>query len=294
MDYLLQNLIDAISLGSLYALLALGMALLFGIMNLVNLAHGELLMVGGYAMIVLANQSAIILVVGVVVIVIVTALLMERVAFRPVRQASPTTLMVTSFAVSYMVQNIALLAFGARPKGVPVGASLIEPVTVMNLRIVRLNLVIIVLTVVLLVVLILFLKRTSLGIQMRAAAEDFTMARVLGVRANTVIASAFAISGFLAAVVAFFLIIQVGLVRPNIGLEPLVIAMVATVIGGLGRLEGAALGGFIVGFLSILMQAFLPTEFIGYRQAFLYIIVIGFILLKPQGLLPSRTVGRSV
>ena len=180
------------------------------------------------------------------------------------------------------------------PESVSFGSSLIEPLDIFGIRIARLSILVIVISIILLIALVLFFNKTNIGIQMKAAAEDFTMARLLGVKANSVIATAFALSGFLAAVVSFMYIIQIGIVKSTTGVDPLIIAIVATVIGGLGSLEGAALGGFIVGFLSIMIQAVLPTEVAVYRDAFLYLIVIMFILVKPKGLIPPKTTGRTV
>jgi branched-chain amino acid transport system permease protein len=287
-EYAIQNAIDAISLGSLYALLALGIALIFGIMQLINFAYGELLMIGGYSLFFLVDIELGIAIVGVIIIVIVSALLMERVAFRPVRGADPSTLLVTSFALSFLLQNVAILAFGSRPKSVPLPAGLSEFFTVGDLRISRLSVLIVVVTAILLVSLALFLKRTTLGIQMRAAAEDFGVTRLLGVRANVVIAAAFGLSGFLAAVAAILLVSQTATVTPTMGVTPVIIAFVATVLGGMGSLPGAVIGGFFVGCLTVALQASLPLNLRLYRDAFVFGAVILVLLLRPQGIVVTR------
>lgn len=292
MEILLQNLIDAVSLGSLYALLALGLALIFGIMRLVNFAYGELIMVGGYTMLLLVHRPLLVWILGTIGVVVIIALAMERVAFRPVRQARPSTLLVTSFAVSFLLQNVAMLTMGSMPKAVGVSSVLVEPFLVGNLRIPRINVFTVSVTLVLLVGLVVFLQRTSLGIQMRAAAEDFRMARLLGVRANTVIATAFGISGVLAATVALLFVAQTGTISPAMGVEPMIVAFVATVIGGMNSLPGATLGGFLVGCLTVALQVLLPIELRPYRQAFTFALVIAFLLFRPQGLLPGRSAGR--
>jgi branched-chain amino acid transport system permease protein len=145
-----------------------------------------------------------------------------------------------------------------------------------------------VVSAVLLVGLTWFLRSSRLGLQMRAAAEDFRMARVLGVRANRVIAMAFALSGILAAAVSCFLVVQTGVVQPRMGLQLVVIAFVGTVIGGLGSLTGAALGGFLVGAASILLQALLPPDLRVFREAFVFVAVALVLLFRPQGLIPAR------
>src|SRR3990172_3961635 len=282
MQFALQNAVDAISLGSLYALFALGIALIFGIMQLVNFAHGELIMVGGYALFFLGHPPWPLLIAGVLVIVIAFALVMERVAFRPVRGANPATLLVTSFAVSFFLQNLAILIFSSRPKAVALSPIFTEFFAVGGLRIAKLNVLIVLVTILLLTGLAAFLKKTPLGVQMRAAAEDFGMARLLGVRANTVIATAFAISGLLAGVAALLLEAQTATLTPTMGLNPVIIAFVATVIGGMASLPGAVLGGFTLGCLTVALHASLPPEFRAYRDAFAFGAVIAILVFRPQ------------
>jgi branched-chain amino acid transport system permease protein len=289
MHFALQNAVDAISLGSLYALFALGIALIFGIMQLVNFAHGELIMVGGYALFFLGHPPWPLLIAGVLAVVIVFALVMERVAFRPVRGANPATLLVTSFAVSFFLQNLAILIFSSRPKAVALSPIFTEFFSVGGLRIAKLNVLIVLVTILLLTGLAVFLKKTPLGVQMRAAAEDFGMARMLGVRANTVIATAFAISGLLAGAAALLLEAQTATLTPTMGLNPVIIAFVATVIGGMASLPGAVLGGFTLGCLTVALQAALPLEFRAYRDAFAFGVVIAILVFRPQGLIVART-----
>ena len=209
-----QNVIDAVSLGSLYALLALGVALIFGIMRLLNFAHGQLIMVGGYALWALDGAPAPLQFLGAILIVISAALFLELVAFRPLRNADPAVLLVSSFAVSFLMENLALVIFGGRAKGVSLPDWLSDSITVASLRIPVLSIVSVVAAAVLLAALALFFNRTSIGIQMRAAAESFSTARLLGVRANTVIMAAFAISGVLAATASLLIVAKGGTVTP--------------------------------------------------------------------------------
>lgn len=285
----LQHVVDALSLGSLYAILGLGIALIFGIMRLVNFAHGELVMVGAFAAVTLGDAPWPVVVATVVAVPVLFALAMERIAFRPIRGAHETTLLVTSFAVSYLLQNAALLAYGATPRGIDLSRTLGESLTVGDLAIPKVSAATIAVTVVLLVVLSAFLRRTSLGVQMRAAAEDFTMARILGVRANRVIAAAFAISGLLAGVSSYLIVAQSGSVYPSMGLNALLVAFIATVLGGLGSLTGAVVGGFTLGFLSVALDAYLPPDLRSYRDAFAYSVVIAVLLWRPGGLVIPRT-----
>jgi branched-chain amino acid transport system permease protein len=284
----LQNAIDAISLGAVYALAALGIGLIFSIMRLINFAHGELITVGGFALYGLASQPYLVMGLAAVLVVAILALGMERIAFRPLRKASPATLLITSFAVSYLLQHVVLMIFGARPMGVDFLAQFGDSVELGALRVPKLQLAAIIVTLVFLLGLAVFFRRSRIGVEMRAAAEDFTMARLLGVRANRVIAVAFAISGVLASMVSIYLVAQTGSVSYKMGVNMVLIAFVASVIGGMGSLTGAALGGFLVGIVSVSLQAYLPVDLRSYRDAFVFLAFIAFLLWRPQGLMTRR------
>jgi branched-chain amino acid transport system permease protein len=290
MANVIQNIVDALALGSLYALFALGVALIFGVMRLVNFAHGELIMVGAYALVLVGDVPLVVKVAACVAISIVAALLMERVAMRPVRDASPATLLITSFAVSYLLQNLATTILGSVPRSGQVSGALSKTFEIGSVSISRLDVATVVVTLALMGGLALFLARTPIGVQMRAAAENFRMARLLGVRANLVIATAFGISGMLAGIAAIFLVAQTATVSPVIGLSPVLFAFMATVLGGLGSLYGAVIGGFLLGCASVALQALLPLEIRSYRDAFLFAAVLAVLVFRPQGLFVPRTV----
>jgi branched-chain amino acid transport system permease protein len=285
----LQNGIDAISLGAVYALAALGIGLIFGIMRLINFAHGELIMVGGYALFFLSGQPYLVMAVAAVIVVTLLALGMERLAFRTLRGANPATLLIASFALSYLLQHIVLIIFGSRPTGVDFLAELNQSLELGGLRVPHLQLATIVVTALLIGGLTLFFRRSPIGVQMRAAAEDFTMARLVGVHANRVIAMAFALSGVLASVVSLYLVAQTGSVSYKMGVNMVLVAFVASVIGGMGSLAGAALGGFLVGVVSVTLQAYLPVDARPYRDAFVFLLFIAFLLWRPEGLLFRRS-----
>jgi branched-chain amino acid transport system permease protein len=219
---------------------------------------------------------------------------MERIAFRPVRSADPTTLLVTSFAVSILLQSIAAIGWGRRAKGVDFANGLADPVTIFGTRVATVDLVSIGVAVVLVTGLAIFLTRTPTGTAMRAAAEDFVMARLLGVSANRVIAAAFAMSGILAAAAALLLVASTGTIQFNMGLQPVLIGFVATVIGGVGSLVGAALGGFVLGATTVAMQIVLPLDARGYRDAAVFAIVILILLVRPSGIVSSAALEERV
>lgn len=295
---LLQNLVDAASLGSLYALAALGVGLLFGILRLVNFAHGDFISIGAYALIVPSFEVTAQLFIGtwnwtlmiptVTLIVVIVALISDALVFRPLRRASAPTLMIASFAVSYVIQNGILMIYGARPKAANLWAGLDTPIMFGELRVPLLQIITIVATLVLMGALTLFLKRTSYGVMMRAAAEDFRMAQYLGVRGDFVIGLAFAISGMLATAVSLLYLSQTGTLSPTMGVPLALFAFVATVIGGMGSLVGAVVGGFLVGFVVIMLQAYLPEELRAFRDAFAFTFVILILLIRPAGIIRTR------
>lgn len=284
MIYLLQSLVDAVSVGSLYALFALSIAMIFGVARVVNFANGELMTVGGYSLLlsgVLGNVPALI---AGLAIVAMLALAMERLAFRRIIKAPMPTLMVMSLGVSLLVQNALLIAFGSRPKGIAFAPFLTEPILIGPLRVSGLNVITIVVLLVMGAGLIYILRRTSIGIQLRAAAEDFQMARLVGVRANGIVAASFVISALLAAAAGMILALQVGTATYNLGSRAVILGFIATVLGGLGSIGGAALGGFMIGFATVVAQIVLPPEISPFRDAFVFAAVILVLLLRPQGL----------
>ncbi len=283
-----QNLIDAVSLGAVYALAALGIGLIFSIMRLINFAHGELIMIGGYTLYLLGGHPYLVMGLAAILVATIAAFGMERLAFRTLRGANPTTLLIASFAVSYLIQHIVLIVFGSRPTGVDFLSSFNQSIELGGLRIPMLQLAAIIVTSIAMTVLSVFFARTDAGMQMRAAAEDFTMARLVGVKADRVIAIAFALSGVLASLVSLYLVAQTGTVTYKMGVSMVLIAFVSSVIGGMGSLVGAALGGFLVGVVSVLLQAYLPVDLRPYRDAFVYLLFIAFLLWRPEGLMQRR------
>jgi branched-chain amino acid transport system permease protein len=283
----IQTMLDALSVGGLYAVVAIGVALIFSVMRLVNFAHGALIMVGAYAIYLLSEHGLVLWVVSTLLVVVVFALLMERVAFRPMRGEDMSALLIASFAVNTIMQDTAILVFGSIPKAVVLPAFFTESVSFIGLTVSNLTLLTLGCTAAALAGLGVFLRKVPAGIQMRAAAEDLVMARLVGIKANTVIATAFALSGLLAALAAILLAAQAGTVSPSFGFEAVIIAFVATVIGGMGSLPGAALGGLVLGVLTTLLQKYLPESAVGYRDSLVYGAVIVILLVRPQGIMGS-------
>lgn len=295
MDVFLQQVLNAVSLGGIYALLALGLAVVFSIVSLVNFAHGELMTVAGYALffcIALALPLPVTLAFAVGAAAL-AAVLTERLAFRPMRRADATALLLTSFAVSAILRVIFQNGNSARPKPVPLPAGLSGTLDLGAVRFGTVPLASILVMTLSLVALTLFLRRTTLGRAMRAAAEDFQVLRLMGIRANRVIAVAFAVSGALAGISAALWVAQRGSVDPLMGFVPVLKAFVAAVIGGLGSLSGAVAGGFALGVIEVAFQAFLPEAALPFRDAFVLGVVILILLWRPEGLIPAASGRRS-
>jgi branched-chain amino acid transport system permease protein len=298
----LQNVIDAISLGSLYALAALGIGLLFGVLRLINFAHGDFISVGAYALIVPPLQASAdvtaqmfigrwplpFMLVATSTVVIALAILCYFLLFRYLKSSSPPTLMIASFAASYVIQNVLLIVYGAREKSVNLWPSLIQQVDIGALHVAKLQLVTIGATMILMLLLTAILRLTPLGVQMRAASEDFRMAQYLGVRSNYVISVAFAVSGVLAVAVSLLFVAQTGTLTFQMGVPLMLFAFIGTVIGGMGSLVGAAVGGMAVGLAASLLQAYLPGEMRSFRDAFVFTLVILILIVRPTGLFPTR------
>ena len=288
-----QTLLDAVALGSIYGLMAIGIGLVFGVLRLVNFAYGQLVMAGAYALALTQDVSVVLSIALCFAVVLALSLAMELAAFRPLRNASPTTMLVATFAISYLLQSIALVRFGAIGKILVVIPQLTKPLTIGSLHVRWITIVTILVAAGVFAALTLFLTRTSIGLQMRAASIDSETARLLGVRANVVITVAVLISGAIAALVAVILPMAVPeriLVTPDYALRETIIVLVGVVVGGIDRLLTATLGGFTMGFLVGALSGFLPSSgswpFTSsvYLDSAVFMLVIVVLLLRPEGL----------
>jgi branched-chain amino acid transport system permease protein len=298
-----QLMVDALSLGSQYALVALGIGLIFGIMRMINFAQGDFIMLGAYALVVpttadvapplIGKLPALVLIVAIIAITAGAGVLTERFAFRPLRrrEADGATLLISSFAVGYLLQSIVLFVHTGRPKSVSIFADLTRQIDMGGVRVALVDVVTICVTALLLLAMVVFLRRLRWGIEIRAATEDFVMARILGVRADAVIALAFAIAGGLAGILSLLYVAKTGVLDFRMGVPLAIAGFVGTVIGGMGSLVGAVLGGLFLGVASSLLQALLPEVLRPGRDAFLYGLVIFVLLVRPQGLFAGRNAG---
>jgi branched-chain amino acid transport system permease protein len=284
-----QTLVDATGLGAVYALMAVGIGLVFGVLRLVNFAYGQLVMAGAYTL-AFTSQADWPTWAGIATcfaVVIALSTVMDRLVFRPLRTQSPAVMLVTTFAVAFLLQNVALLVdvrddtIGEPAASV---ASLNQAVSVWGVDVRKVSIVAVVVAVVALALLALLLTRTQIGLQMRAAATDFQTARLLGVRADTVIAIAVLLSAVLAAAVAVLLTVQNPLVAPDFALKDTIIVLVGVVVGGIDRLWTATLGGFAIGFATGVINGALPTDKTVFLPSVVFALVILVLLVRPAGL----------
>jgi branched-chain amino acid transport system permease protein len=316
-DYAIQQVVNALSAGSLYALMAVGLAMVFGILRLINFAHGDVMMVAAYiAFFALGAGLSLPIALPIVVAgTVIVGLVMERVAYRPLRGAPDVALLLSSFAVGQILQNGVLL--GTRLAGLPTLIAFPSPeilngvVNVGAITIPKVNVASFFAGIVLLGLLTVFVTRTTLGLSMRAAAEDLSAARLMGIKVNRVVATAFGIGAGLAAVAGVLYSVQAGQINPYMGFTPVLKAFIAAVIGGFGSIAGAVLGGYVLGFLEVLvtalagigdllppdsvppevrsfLQTILPAGLGSWRDAVVFIILILVLLVRPQGILGRR------
>jgi branched-chain amino acid transport system permease protein len=283
----LQNLGDAVGQGAIYALMAIGIGLVFGVLRLVNFAYGQLIMAGAYTLAYTSGWPVAASIAACFAVVVALSLTMDRLVFRPLRSASPAVMLVTTFAVAFLLQAVALivdLRDGTLGQIASSVAPLNQAISIGGVDVRKVTLVAVAVAAVSLVGLALVLTRTTIGLQTRAAAIDFRTARLLGVRANRVIAFAVFVSGLLAAAVAILLTVQNPFVQPSFALEDTIIVLVGVVVGGIDRLWTATLGGFAIGFVSVIVNAALPTDKTVYLPSVVYALVIVVLLLRPAGL----------
>ena len=283
-----QTISDAIALGAIYALIAVGIGLVFGVLRLVNFAYGQLVMAGAYTLAFTSTWSLWLSIVTCFAVVVGLSVAMEIGVFRPLRAHSPVVMLVTTFAIAFLLQAIALLVDirdGTIGEIVfsQIGA-LNESISVAGVDIRKVTIVAVGAAAFALLVIAVLLSRTTIGLHTRAAASDFPTARLLGVRANRVITFAVVVSGLLAAAVSVLFVVSNPLVTPDFALHETIIVLVGVVVGGIDRLWTATLGGFLIGFAYGIVGSQLTTEWSVYLPSFVFGGVIVVLLLRPAGL----------
>jgi branched-chain amino acid transport system permease protein len=283
---LIQNLIDGLGNGSTYALLAVGVSMLFGVMHLVNFAHGELLTVSAYVIYFLRSKNVpwVICALAAIVSAVLLSIAVEFVAFRRIRSASPFTLLLTSFAIEILSHAVWKIFVSAKPRRFEQPSIVFKSFKAGPFRFELWDLVSIGVAVACFVLTALMLKYTLFGLSIRAAAEDFDAARLMGVRANRVISGAFAFAGLLAGIGGALWLVKRGQADPRMGSEPLLKAVIAAIIGGLGNLKGAVVGGLALGVAEVFFRSFLPSDLQGLTDAFVFVLIAVLFVVRPQGL----------
>ena len=285
-----QQLANAASLGSLYSLIAIGYTMVYGILRLINFAHGDVFMLGGYAAFYLIAAAIMPWWVAIIVAIALTSLFgvgLERVAYRPLRDSPRISLMISAIGASFLLESLGVVIFGGRPKSFPSLPLFDTVVNFGSVSVLSVSLFIPVITAIMLVVLLYVVHKTKTGMAMRAVSTDVEAARLMAIGVNSVISITFGIGSALAALGGIMWAIKYPQLNPLMGIMPGLKCFIAAVIGGIGNIGGAVLGGFLLGFIEIMVVAFLPS-LTGYRDAFSFVLLILVLLLKPAGLLGKR------
>ena len=283
----LSNLINGISLGSIYAIIALGYTMVYGIAKMLNFAHGDVIMVGAYVCFFAMNQFGFPPLVGVLLSMLICTVLgvvIERFAYKPLREAPSLAVLITAIGVSYLLQNVALLWWGSDPKSFPsvIGNGSIALTGDGSLSITYVALVTILVCIAIMTGLTLFTSKTKMGKAMRACSEDKSAAQLMGINVNATISMTFAIGSALAAIAGVLLCSAYPQLMPTTGSLPGIKAFTAAVFGGIGSIPGAMLGGILLGLIEIFSSAYISTEL---SQAIVFAVLIIVLLVKPSGLL---------
>ncbi|MFA5446876.1 MAG: branched-chain amino acid ABC transporter permease [Sphaerochaeta sp.] len=288
MSTILQHCLTGISLGGAYALIAIGYTLVYGILRLINFAHGEIFMMAGYFMIFsLASFPWPIAIVITVVVTTLMGVIIERVAYKPLREAPRMSIMISAIGVSFLLQNLSTYLFTAIPRGYPEIPFLKRIFRVGDVSASFVTILTPVLTIVLVMVLMGLINRTKTGMAMRAVSKDFETAKLMGININRIISVTFAIGSFLAAVGSILYFTDRMSVTPFSGTLPGLKCFVAAVFGGIGNIPGAVVGGFFIGIVETLLVALGYSTF---SDAFTFLLLIVMLLVRPTGLFGEKTV----
>jgi branched-chain amino acid transport system permease protein len=294
--YILEQVANGVILGSMYAMIAIGFSLIYGIVRLINFAHGDIVTIGSFTMLASAVAVNLPFPLAILVVLLVggaTGMMIERIAFRPMRGAPQVTGFIASLAVAIVIENLGIMTLTAQPRNFIVPSYLSKFIAIGPLSIRAIDLAIVVLALVLMAALALFVRFTKTGMAMRATAENYNVARLMGINIDRMIALAFAIGSALAAVAGLMWGSKYSQISPLMGLIPGLKAFVAAVIGGVGSISGAMLGGYVLGLAEVLLVGLLPPEFSGYRNVFVFTVLIVILLVMPNGLLGRSTEERA-
>ncbi|MEA4856318.1 branched-chain amino acid ABC transporter permease [Solidesulfovibrio sp.] len=286
----IQNVLNSLTLGSLYALVAIGYTMVYGILRLINFAHSEIFMLGAYFVFWGITLVHLPWPVAMVLAILVTAslgVLVDQVAYRPLRDAPRISALISSIGVSFFLQNVAIVFFQAIPREVYRPSWLEDPILMGGVRVLPLTLFVPLLSLALMLGLVYVVYRTKTGLGMRAISKDIETSYLMGVPVNRVIAITFGIGSALAAASGIMWALRYPQLQPIMGTIPGFKAFIAAVFGGIGSIQGAVIGGVTLGFIEIMTVAFFP-DLAGYRDAFAFVLLILVLMVKPTGLLGER------
>ena len=292
MTHFIQTLISGLSLGSIYALIALGYTMVYGIAKMLNFAHGDIIMIGAYAGIIAVGQMNLPPLAAVLLSILICALLgvlIEFLAYKPLRQAPPLSVLITAIGVSYFLQNLALILFGSQQKAYPTLA-VMSHYTIGGVTVDGISILTLLVTAVIMVVLTFFINKTRLGKAMRAVSEDKAAASLMGISVNGTITLTFAIGSALAAVASIFYGMSYVYIKPTTGAMPGIKAFTAAVFGGIGSVPGAMLGGILLGVIEQLSKTYISTL---WSDAIVFSVLVLVLVVKPTGLL-GKTMNEKV
>ena len=285
----LQYLLSGISVGGQYALIAIGYTMVYGILRLINFAHGDVFMVAGLIMIyaIAGGLPMWLAIARVIVLTVALGVAIEKVAYKPLRSAPRMSVMISAIGVSYLLQNCALYFTGGLPRTYPVIPFLTKKVTIWGATTKMVTVVTPILTIVLIVVLVLLIKYTKIGMAMRAVSKDFETSQLMGIKINSVISFTFVIGCFLAAVGSLLYFSNYQTVVPTSGAMPGLKAFVAAVFGGIGSIPGAVIGAFIIGICENFIKG-IGQDWTIFSDAFTFVLLIVILLVKPTGIFGEK------
>ncbi len=286
----LQHFFNALTLGSLYGLIAIGYTMVYGILRLINFAHGDMLMLGAYFVFfgtVTFHLPWGLAVAAAIIGVSLTGVLVDQIAYKPLRNAPRISALISAIAVSFFIESLAVVLFTGLPRPVYQPDWLIAPFELGGSRLIPLTLVVPVVTGLLVLILLWIVYRTKPGLAMRGISHDIETTRLLGVRVDRIIAMAFGIGTALAAASGIMWALRYPQIHPYMGVFPGMKAFIAAVFGGIGSIQGALVGGLCLGFVEIMAVAFFPTMS-GYRDAFAFVLLVSILIIRPTGLFGQR------
>ncbi len=285
-----QHFFNALTLGSLYGLIAIGYTMVYGILRLINFAHGDILMLGAYLVFYGSSLFMLPWALAIVVAIVgasVIGITIDQVAYKPLREAPRISALISAIAVSFFIESLAVVIFTGLPKAVHQPKWLVDVIEVGAVRILPLTLIVPCVTATLVMLLLWVVYKTKPGLAMRAISKDIETTRLLGVNVNKIIALTFGIGSALAAASGIMWALRYPQIQPYMGIIPGFKAFIAAVFGGIGSIQGAVVGGLILGFMEIMTIAFFP-ELSGYRDAFAFVLLVCVLLVKPTGLFGQK------